>query len=83
MTRAVQSSLKKGYIKTMATYQITYKPKFHHSIVRADLHVLARLTEGKFTHDSDSIGTVTCPESYEWVIAQAVLDGKVQTFTKK
>ena len=67
----------------MATYHITYKSKFHPSVVRADLVSLARLTAGKFTHDGGSIGTVTCPESYEWLIAQALLDGKVETFTKK
>ena len=67
----------------MATYQISYKSKFHPSVVRADLVSLARLTAGEFTHDGGSTGTVTCPESYEWVIAQALEAGMVQSSTKK
>ena len=67
----------------MATFQLTYKKRFHPSVVRADLVSLARLTAGKFTHDGGSTGTVTCPESYEWLIAQALQAGMVQSSSKK
>ena len=67
----------------MATYQVSYKKKFHASVVRADLVRLARLTAGEFTHDGGWTGTLTCPESYEWIINQELECGLMQSSSKK
>ena len=65
------------------TYVITYKSRFHPSVVRADLASLASLTAGEFTHDGGHRGTVTCPQSYEWLVDQRATGGMVQSSTKK
>lgn len=67
----------------MATFQITYKKRFHPSLVRADLVALARQASGEFTHDGAHGGTVTCPTSHEWIIDQAVSSGMVQSHNRK
>ena len=66
----------------MATFQITYKERFHPSLVRADLNALAQLTAGSFTHDGGSKGSVTCPDGFAWLINDSTRE-MVKSLTRK
>ena len=65
------------------TYHITYKKKYHPSIVRADLASLARVSDGEFFHDGGSIGMLTCSHNNSWFVDQQLNTELIQTFSKK